>query len=102
MAAATPCLGTIKSGYEVAAIECGKGIFLVQLLANCINHLRSNKVFLAQQDLDACEIDLPRLKLRQGGDSLKHLVRFTVHGSKRSFTKVASLRSIWTLTVDAA
>ena len=75
MAAATPVLGTIKSGYEVAAIECGKGIFLVQILANCVNHLRSNKVFLAQQDLDKCEVELPRLKLRQGGDPLKHLVR---------------------------
>jgi phytoene synthase len=75
MAAATPILGTIKSGYEVAAIECGKGIFLVQMLANCVEHLRSNKVFLAQQDLESCEVVLERLKLRQGGDPLKHLVR---------------------------
>lgn len=75
MAAATPILGTIKPGYEVAAIECGKGIFLVQLLANCIEHLRAKKVFLAHQDLESCEVVLERLKLRQGGDPLKNLVR---------------------------
>ena len=75
MAAATPVLGTIKSGYEVAAVECGKAIFLVQLLANCVENLRSKKIFLAHEDLDACEIVLPRLKLRHGGDPVKHLVR---------------------------
>jgi phytoene/squalene synthetase len=93
MAAATPVLGTIRSGYEIAAIECGKGIFLVQLLANCINHIRSNKVFIAQEDLESCEIDLPRLKLRQGGDSLKHLVRLYCTRIEKIFHEGGKLAS---------
>ena len=85
MAAVTPILGTIKPGYEDAAIECGKAVFLVQILANCVNDLRTNKVFIAQQDLEECEVDLTRLKLRQAGDPLKHLVRLYCSRIERIF-----------------
>ena len=75
MAAVVPVLGFIKPNYETAAIEFGKGLWLTQSLANCVNDIKLNKTFLAQEDLENCEIVIHRLKLRQGGPPLKHLVR---------------------------
>ena len=75
MAALVPVLGYVKPDYEVAAIECGKAIFLTQVVANCVGDIKQNKILIAQKDLEDCEVVLHRLKLRQGGDSVKHLVR---------------------------
>jgi phytoene synthase len=78
LASAMPILGVIKPNYEVDAIECGKAIMLTQLLLNCVSDIKRNKVFLAQEDLDDCEIDTPRLKLRRPSQSFRHLVRIYV------------------------
>jgi phytoene/squalene synthetase len=75
MAATIPVLGFVSPDYQCAAIECGKGLLLTQILAECVNDIKFNKTFLAQQDLDDCNIEIHRLKLRQGGPPLKHLVR---------------------------
>ncbi len=75
LAATIPILGYVKADYELAAIECGKAVFLTQILANTVNLLKQNQVFLAQQDLDECGIELHRLKLRQTGKPLTYLVR---------------------------
>lgn len=70
-----PVLGVVKSGYETAAIECGKGIMLTELLARCVTEARLNRLFLAREDLKDCDIDIQRLKLRKPMPTLKHLVR---------------------------
>lgn len=75
LTAVVPVLGFIKPGYEKAANECGKAILLTQLLAHCAEDAKRNKVFVAQQDLEECEIVVEQLKLRQTGKPLKHLVR---------------------------
>lgn len=78
LASAMPVLGVIKPNYEVDAIECGKAIMLTQLLSNCVNDIKRNRVFLAQEDLLDCRIDTPRLKLRRPSQSFRHLIRLYV------------------------
>ncbi len=75
MTAAVPALGFIKPGYSVAATECGKAVFITQLLANIVPDAKHNRVFLAQNDLRECEVDIHRIKLRKPIPTLKHLVR---------------------------
>jgi len=70
-----PVLGVIQPDYELAAIEFGKGLMLTQLLSRCTTDARLNRIFLAQQDLKECDIDIQRLKLRKPMPTLKHLVR---------------------------
>ena len=54
-------------------VECGKAIMLTQLLANCVNDIKRNKTYLAQEDMSQCELDVPRLKLRRPSPSLDPL-----------------------------
>ena len=75
MAAAIPVLGFVKPGFEVPAIECGKAIFLTQVLANSVKLIKLGQNFLAERDVQDCEVEIHRLKLRQGGKSLTYLVR---------------------------
>ncbi len=106
MVAMMPVLGTVKSGYEEIAYECGKGILLTGLLANLVNDARVNKVFLAQQDLQECEIDIQRIMVRKSCPTLKHLVRlycwriekiFESGGQILSFLDFDSRRSMTSL-----
>lgn len=85
LASAMPILGVIKPNYEVEAIECGKAIMLTQLLANCVNDIKRNKFFLAQEDLEDCEVDIPRLKLRRPSKSFRFLVRLYVSRIEKMF-----------------
>lgn len=85
LASAMPVLGVIRSNYEVDAIECGKAIMLTQLLSNCVEDIKRNKVFLAQEDLEDCEIDIPRLKLRRPSKSFRFLVRLYVSRIEKIF-----------------
>ena len=80
-----PILGVIKPDFEVLAIECGKAIMLTQLLANCVNDMKRNKTFLAQNDILDCELDIPRLKLRRPSPSLVHFVRLYASRIEKMF-----------------
>lgn len=91
LAAAVGVVGTIKPGYEPAAVECGKAILLTHLLSNCVNDAKVNKLFLAEDDLNECEIVVHRLKLRQGGTSLKNFVRLYCWRIEKSLTEGSKL-----------
>ena len=91
MASAMPVLGVIKPNYETDAIECGKAIMLTQLLSNCAEDIKRNKIFLAQEDLEDCEIDLPRLKLRRPSKSFRFLVRLYVARIEKMFYRARHL-----------
>lgn len=78
MAALVPVVGAIKPGYELHAINCGKAVMLTQILANCVNDMKRNCTFLAQEDLKEYEVDISRLKLRQPTAHFRNLVRLYV------------------------
>ena len=58
---------------------------LTQLLANCVNDMKRNKTFLAQNDILDCELDIPRLKLRRPSPSLVHFVRLYASRIEKMF-----------------
>ena len=78
LVAAMPVLGVIKPDYEDDAMRCGKAIMLTMILANCVNDMKLNKVFIAEEDLDDCEVDVQLLKLRRPSKSLQYLARLYV------------------------
>jgi len=75
MAALSPVIGVIKPDYEHAATACGKAVMLTQILANCLTDMKSNRNFLAKQDLVQCGVDVSRMKMRRPSEEIKHLVR---------------------------
>lgn len=75
MASVVPVLGFVRPGYEIPAIECGKGVMLTLMLANLAKDMKQNKIFIATEDFKNCEVDLPRLKLRRTSKEFRHLVR---------------------------
>ena len=85
MAAAAPVLGLIKPNHEIPAIQCGKAIMLTQILGNCVSNMKQNKVFFAIEDLEDCEVDIPRLKLRRPSQSFRFLVRLYVSRIERLY-----------------
>jgi phytoene synthase len=85
MAAAAPVLGIVEPDHELAAIQCGKAIMLTQILANCVNDMKQNKVFFALEDLQDCEVDVPRLKLRRPSQSFSFLVGLYVSRIEQLF-----------------
>lgn len=91
LASAMPVLGLIKANYEVEAIECGKAIMLTHLLANCVSDFKRNKIFLAQEDLEDCNVDIPRLKLRRPSPSFRHLVRLYICRIQEMFYRARNL-----------
>ncbi len=91
MAACVPVLGFEKPGYETAAVRCGQAIMLTQLLANCATSAKQNRNLLPVADLDECEVVLHRMKLRQGGDSIKHLVRLMCFRIEKLFYEAGKL-----------
>ena len=74
MLAAVPILGEIKQGYETAAIRCGQAVFLTQILANCVENLKRNMSLIPVEDFEACEVEMPRLRLRQHRKSVDYFV----------------------------
>ena len=91
LVSAMPILGVTKPGFEVLAIDCGKAIMLTQLLANCVNDIKRNKTFLAQDDISQCELDIPRLKLRRPSPSLVHFVRLYASRIEKLFFRAKHL-----------
>lgn len=85
LVSAMPILGVVKPDFEIFAIECGKAIMLTQLLANCVNDMKHNKVYFAQDDIIKCELDIPRLKLRHPSPSLVHFVRLYASRIEKMF-----------------
>lgn len=85
MAGVSPVLGLIKTDHELPAIACGKAIMLTQILANCVRDMKQNKVFFAIEDLEDCEVDIPRLKLRRPSQSFRFLVRLYVSRIEQLF-----------------
>lgn len=75
MAAIVPVLGFVQPGYESSAVACGKGILLTYLLSHFVRDSKNGRVFLAEEDLNSCEIEIHRVKLRKSIPTLKHLVR---------------------------
>jgi phytoene synthase len=93
LAAAMPILGVVKGDWEVLAMQCGKAIMLTQLLANCVNDFKQNKVFFALEDIEDCEVDIPRLKLRRESKSFRFLVRLYASRIEKMFYACSSLAS---------
>ncbi len=93
MAAAIPVLGPIEDGWELDAICCGKAAMLTHLLASCVNDLKQNKVFLAQDDIEDCEVDIPRLKMREQSKSFRYLVRLYTSRIEKMFLECSGLAS---------
>ena len=93
MAAAIPVLGPIEEGWELDAVGCGKAVMLTQLLGSFINDLKQNKVFLAKDDLEDCEVDLPRLKMRRESKELRYLVRLYTSRIEKMFLEASGLAS---------
>ena len=91
MAAAAPVLGLVKRDHEIPAIQCGKAIMLTQILANCVNDMKQNKVFFALEDLADCEVDIPRLKLRRPSQSFRFLIRLYASRIERLFQEGGQL-----------
>ena len=85
LASAMPILGVIRPNFEVEAIECGKAIMLTQLLASCVKDIKRNKIFLAREDIEDCEVDLTHLKLRRPSKSFRFLVRLYVSRIEKMF-----------------
>lgn len=75
LASAIPILGFIKPDYETAAIQTGKAIMLTQILVNCVDNMKQNKIFFAKEDLENCSVDVSRMKRRIPSPSIRHLVR---------------------------
>ena len=75
MASLVPVVGYVKEDYELPAIACGKAIMLTQILANCVEDMKYNRNFLAKEDLESCEVDVSRMKLRRPTQSFRYLVR---------------------------
>jgi len=93
MAAAIPVLGPIEEGWELDAVGCGKAVMLTQLVANFVNDIKQNKVFLAKDDLEDCEVDLPRLKMRRESKEFRYLVRLYTSRIEKMFLECSGLAS---------
>ena len=87
LASAVPVLGFVKPEFEVPAIECGKAMMLTRILANCVSDMKQNRVFFAMEDVEDCEVDLPRLKMRRESKSFRYLVRLYVSRIEKMFVK---------------
>ncbi len=70
-----PVLGYVKPDYEIPALRCGQAILLTQLLASCVTNFKQNKNFFAVEDLEDCEVELHRVKMRQPSKTFTFLVR---------------------------
>ena len=89
--AAVPIIGYLKPDYELPAIACGKAIMLTQIMANCVNDMKHNRVFLAQDDLKEYEVDVSRMKMRREHPSLRHVMRLYASRVEKLFQQGVQL-----------
>lgn len=80
LAAAIPVCGFVKPDFESAATKAGQAIFLTQVLANIIQDIKLNKIYIAKEDIQETELSLSRVKVRQSSPELTHLIR--LYGSR--------------------
>ena len=80
MTAAVPIVGYVKDGYEESAVAAGQAIFLTRILANLVQDIKVNKIYVAEQDVKETELSISRMKVRKVCPGLKHLVR--LYGSR--------------------
>jgi phytoene/squalene synthetase len=101
LAAAVTIVG-VRPGadFHARAIEAGKAMMLTRLLANCVADANRGSLFLAEEDLGECEVDVHRLQLRQAGKSVTWLVRLYASRIEKIFNAGGEL--IHDLDFDAA
>ena len=88
------------SDFHARAIEAGKAMMMTRLLANCVEDANRGRLFLAEEDLSECEVDVHRLQLRQEGKSVSWLVRLYASRIEKMFNAGGEL--IHDLEFDAA
>lgn len=91
MVTACHVVGVDRAGFEPYALHCGKAILLTQKLASCFFDLKSNRNFLAQEDLKRFNLEIPRVKMRQSCPELKQFVRFTAARIERLYVEGGKL-----------
>ena len=101
LAAAVTIAGTKQNAnFQARAIEAGKAMMLTRLLANCVNDANRGRLFLAEEDLEGCEVEVHRLQLRQPGKPIAWLVRLYASRIEKMF--IAGGELIHDLDFDAA
>ena len=100
--AAAITIAGVKSyaDYHARAIEAGKAMMLTRLLANCVEDANRGRLFLAEEDLGECEVDMTRLQLRQSAKPATWLVRLYASRIEKMFISGGEL--IHDLEFDAA
>jgi len=86
--------------FHARAIEAGKAMMMTRLLANCVEDANRGRLFVAEEDLSECEVDVHRLQLRQAGQSVSWLVRLYASRIEKMFNAGGEL--IHDLDFDAA
>lgn len=100
--AAAVVVAGVKPGadFHSRAIAAGKAMMLTQLLANCVNDASRGCLFLAEEDLQGCEVEVHRLQLRQPGKPIEWLVRLYASRIEKIFQAGGEL--VHDLEFDAA
>ncbi|MEM7782124.1 MAG: squalene/phytoene synthase family protein [Planctomycetota bacterium] len=75
MASIVPLLEPTSEDWHIPAFEAGKAIMLTRIMANCVYDIKANRIFFAKDDIENCEVDIPRIKLRRETKSFRHLIR---------------------------
>ncbi len=88
------------SDFHSRAVEAGKAMMLTRLLANCVEDANRGRLFLAEEDLGSCEVDVHRMQLRQPGKPIAWLVRLYAARIEKMFAAGGEL--IHDLDFDAA
>jgi phytoene/squalene synthetase len=91
LASIVPALGTVRDGWQVSAMQAGKAIMLTQILSRVVTDLKQNKTFLAIEDLEKCQVEIPYLKLRRETKSFRHLVRLYTSRIEKLFVEGGQL-----------
>ena len=100
--AALVTVAGVKSGsdYHATASEAGKAMMMTRLLANCVEDANRGRLFLAEEDLEECEVDVHRLQLRRASKPVTWLVRLYASRIEKMFDAGGGL--IHDLEFDAA
>lgn len=91
LASVIPVLGTVKPEWEIPAIQAGKAVMLTQMLANVIEDVKQGKVFFAEEDIEDCEVDIAKLKLRRESKPFRFLVRLYASRAEKLFLEGGQL-----------
>ncbi len=93
MVAACHVVGVTKPGFENHALHLGKAILLTQKLAKCVFDLKSNRNFLAGEDVARFKLEISRIKMRQPCPQLNQFVRFTAARIEKLYAQGGELLS---------